>query len=65
MVAKGYSQILGVDFNDVFLPIIKHNFIRILLSIFAMYDYKIEQIDVKNVFLLVAWQSLHTANTVI
>ena len=32
LVAKGYSQVAGIDFNDVFSPVVKHSSIRILLS---------------------------------
>jgi hypothetical protein len=48
---KGYSQILGIDFNDVFSPVVKHSSILILLSIVAMHDYELEQLDVKTAFL--------------
>jgi hypothetical protein len=51
LVAKDYSQILGIDFNDVFFPVVKHSSIRTLLSIVAMHDYELEQLDVKIAFL--------------
>ena len=51
MVAKGYSQIPGIDYNDVFSPVVKHSSIRTLLSIVAMHDYELEQLDVKIAFL--------------
>jgi hypothetical protein len=51
LVAKGYSQIPGIDFNDVFSPVVKYSSIRTLLSIVAMHDYELEQIDVKTAFL--------------
>jgi len=51
LVAKGYSQIPGIDFNDVFSPVVKHNSIPILLSIVAMHDYEFEQLDVQTAFL--------------
>ena len=28
LVAKGFSQISGVDYNDVFSPVVKHSSIR-------------------------------------
>ena len=51
LVAKGYSQVHGVDFHDVFSPIVKHSSIRVLLALVAMYDLELEQLDVKTAFL--------------
>jgi len=51
LVAKGYSQISGIDYNEVFSPVVKHSSIRTLLSIVAMHDFELEQLDVKTVFL--------------
>ncbi|KAG8491178.1 hypothetical protein CXB51_014420 [Gossypium anomalum] len=45
LVAKGYSQIPGVDFIDVFSPVVKHSSIRALLGIVAMHDLELEQFD--------------------
>ena len=41
VVAKGYSQIEGVDFHEVFSPIVKHSFIRALLALVAMEDLEL------------------------
>ncbi|KAG8485681.1 hypothetical protein CXB51_019023 [Gossypium anomalum] len=51
LVAKGYSQIPGVDFTDVFSPVVKHSSIRVLLGIVVMHDLELEQLDVKTIFL--------------
>ncbi|KAG8478680.1 hypothetical protein CXB51_028518 [Gossypium anomalum] len=51
LVAKGYSQIPGVDFTDMFSPVVKHSSIRALLGIVAMHDLELEQLDVKTAFL--------------
>jgi hypothetical protein len=51
LVAKGYSQIPGIDYNDVFSPVVKHSSIRTLFNIVAMHDYELEQLDVKIAFL--------------
>ncbi|KAG8484888.1 hypothetical protein CXB51_021392 [Gossypium anomalum] len=51
LVAKGYSQIPGVDFTDVFSPVVKHSSIRALLGIVAMHDLELEQLDIKTAFL--------------
>ena len=51
LVAKGYSQVPGVDFNDIFSPVVKHSSIRVLLALVAMHDLELEQLDVKTAFL--------------
>ena len=51
LVAKGFSQIPGVDYNDVFSPVVKHSSIRTFFSIVAMHDVELEQLDVKTAFL--------------
>ena len=53
LVTKGFSQIPGVDYNDVFSPVVKHSSIRTFFSIVAMHDLELEleQLDVKTAFL--------------
>ncbi len=51
LVAKGYSQKEGIDYNEVFFPVVRHTSIRMLLSIVAIQDLELEQMDVKTTFL--------------
>ena len=41
LVAKGYSQHEGIDYQKIFLPIAMLKFICTLLAITAYYDYEI------------------------
>jgi len=51
LVAKGYSQVLGIEFGDIFSLVSKVTSIRFLLSIVAAFDFEVEQMDVKTSFL--------------
>ncbi|GJU72559.1 retrotransposon protein, putative, ty1-copia subclass [Tanacetum coccineum] len=51
LVAKGYTQTYGVDYEEMFSPVADIRAIRILIAIAAFYDYEIWQIDVKTAFL--------------
>ena len=51
MVAKGYAQREGIDYNEVFSPIVKHSSIHILLALVAQYELDLGQLDVKTAFL--------------
>ncbi|KAK8631738.1 hypothetical protein V6N13_028518 [Hibiscus sabdariffa] len=51
LVAKGFRQIHGIDYDETFSPIAMFKSIRILLAIAAFHDYEIWQMDVKTAFL--------------
>jgi hypothetical protein len=51
LVAKGYSQVEGVDFGDIFSPVEKLTSIRVLMSLDRTFDIEIEKMDVKKMFL--------------
>lgn len=51
LVAKGYSQREGIDYNEIFSPVVKHTSIRAILAMVAMHDMELEQLDVKTAFL--------------
>jgi len=51
LVAKGYPQREGSDYNEIFLPVVNHSSICILLVLVVQYEFKLDQLDVKTVFL--------------
>ena len=51
LVAQGYTQVEGVDFDESFAPMARLEYIRILLSIACIMDFKLYQMDVKCAFL--------------
>ena len=51
LVAQGYTQVEGVDFDESFAPVARLESIRILLSIACTMDFKLYQMDVKCAFL--------------
>ena len=42
LVAKGYSQVPGIDFGDIFSPVTKVTSIRLLLFVAAAFDFEVE-----------------------
>jgi len=51
LVAQGYTQIEGIDFDETFAPVARLESIKILLSISCHLGFKLYQMDVKSAFL--------------
>ena len=51
LIAKGFRQVQGVDYYEIFSLVAMLKSIRIMLAIAAFYDYEIWQMDVKTAFL--------------
>ena len=51
LVAKGYSQVEGINFVEIFSPISKLSSIRLLMSLAVTFDLEIDKMDVKITFL--------------
>jgi hypothetical protein len=51
LVVKGFAQKKGIDFDEIFSPIVKITSIRTILSFVAVEYLHLEQLDVKTTFL--------------
>ncbi len=50
LVARGFTQTFGVDYNETFAPVAKFMSIRCILALEAIEDIEIHQMDVKTAF---------------
>jgi hypothetical protein len=50
-MAKGYSQVEGLDFDETYAPVARLESIRILLAYATYHGFKLYQMDVKSAFL--------------
>jgi len=51
LCVRGFEQQRGIDFDEVFSPVMRHNSLRTLLALAAVHDYEIKQMDVRTAFL--------------
>jgi hypothetical protein len=50
-VARGFSQKEGIDYDEIFAPVARYTSIRIIISLAAVFGWKLHQMDVKTAFL--------------
>ena len=51
LVARGFVQREGIDFEEVFAPVARMESVRLLLALAAAKDWRVHHLDVKSVFL--------------
>ena len=50
-MVKGFEQKKGIDYDEIFSPVVKMTSIRAILSLVATENLFLEQLDVKIAFL--------------
>jgi hypothetical protein len=53
LVAIGFTQEYGVDYEETFSPVLKHSALRIVFGLIASLDYETNLLDIKTAFLYV------------
>ena len=51
LVARGFSQILGIDYIETFSPTLKQDSLRIITALAVHYNFNIYQLDIKAAYL--------------
>ena len=48
LVAKGYAQIYGIDYEESFIPIARMETMRVMVAVAVAKGWTLHQMDVKN-----------------
>jgi Reverse transcriptase (RNA-dependent DNA polymerase) len=51
LVAQGFSQVEGIDFNELFSPVVHFESVQLILALSALEDYYCVGVDVRNAYL--------------
>ena len=51
LVARGFTQRVGIDYDRTFAPVMKQSLLRAVLAEACNYNWEIEQVDIKTAFL--------------
>src|ERR1700678_1421861 len=51
LVAKGFSKQEGIDFDEIFSPVVRFETVRLMLVLSSLEDWHMEAVDVKTAFL--------------
>ena len=47
LIAQGFSQVKGIDYNEIFSPTIKFTTIRLMIALTCRYNLELCHIDIK------------------
>ena len=51
LVAQGFSQVEGVDFNKLFSPVVRFESVRLMLALAALHNWFMTSVDVRTAYL--------------
>ena len=51
LVAKGFSQVEGIDYDDIFSPVVRYESVHLMVTLAALQQWHMSSIDVKTAFL--------------
>ena len=51
LVAKGFSQVEGIDYDQIFSPVVRFETVRIMFALAALESWHVSGLDVKSAFL--------------
>jgi len=51
LVAKGFSQVEGLDYDEIFSPVVRFESVRLLFALAALENWHMTALDVKTAFL--------------
>ena len=51
LIAKGFTQKEGIDYNETFSPVSTKDSFRVVMALVAHFDMELHQMDVKTAFL--------------
>jgi hypothetical protein len=51
LVVKGYAQIVGIDYDEVFAPVARLDTVRLLIALATHKGWEMHHLDVKSAFM--------------
>ena len=51
LIAKGFTQEYGIDYEEIFTPVARLTSVRCLIAVATVHHWSLYQMDVKNAFL--------------
>ena len=51
LVAKGFSQVEGIDYDEIFSPVVRFETVRLIFALAALEGWHISALDIKTAFL--------------